>query len=284
MSSVHFLVIDGYAKEGRQELVDGGASMAADLYVRMITRILSAAKCDVLFAADADADLPSGAALEQYDAIAWTGCSLTIFEDDPRVHQQVGIARAAFEKGIPSFGTCWGVQMAVFAAGGIVAPHPYGREMGIARKIQLTPEGRGHPMYAGKPSVFDGFTSHVDEVTHLPADGVLLASNPYTRVQAATVTHDRGTFWGLQYHPEYDLHEMARLTFCRTEKLIKGGFFRDRQAALTFVDTMEALHQDPTRKDLAWLLGIDTDITNENVRVCEVRNWIERLVLPNAGR
>ena len=58
----------------------------------------------------------------------------------------------------------------------------------IRRDIQLTPEGHGHPLYAGKPNVFDGYISHVDEVTHLPPGAVLLASNAYTRVQAAAVT------------------------------------------------------------------------------------------------
>ncbi|MFC1610495.1 type 1 glutamine amidotransferase [Myxococcota bacterium] len=279
--TVRFLVIDGYSKEGRNDLQAGGASLAADLYARMITRILPDAQCVTLFPSDDDAELPDGVGLEQFDGIAWTGCSLTVFEDDPRVHRQIGIARAAFERGIPSFGTCWGLQIAVFAAGGIVRPHPHGREMGIARKIQLTPEGRGHPLYAGKPSVFDGFISHVDEVTHLPPGAVHLAGNPFTRVQAATVTDGKGTFWGLQYHPEYDLHEIARLTHCRIDKLVQGGFFSGRNAALAYIDTLEALHQNPQRKDLAWRLGVDADVMDETVRVCEVRNWIFRLVLPS---
>lgn len=278
--TVRFLVIDGYDKEGREELVNGGASVAANLYTAMLTRILPGARCDILFPSDPDASLPGGAAIEQYDGIAWTGCSLTIYDDDPKVHRQLEIAKLAYEKGVPSFGSCWGVQMAVVAAGGLVRPHPEGREMGIARKIALTPEGRGHPFYAGKASVFDGFISHVDEITHLPPGAVHLAGNAYTRVQAAAVTHGQGTFWALQYHPEYDLHEMARLIFCRIGKLIKRGFFRDRATALHYVEMMEALHQEPEREDLAWQLGVDADVMAEQVRVCEVRNWIERLVLP----
>jgi GMP synthase (glutamine-hydrolysing) len=43
---------------------------------------------------------------------------------------------------------------------------------------------------------------------------------------------------------------------------------------------LEVLHQDPSRKDIAWLLGIDDDVMNEDVRVAEVRNWIDRLVMP----
>lgn len=282
---IRFLVIDGYLKEARDELVAGGASMAADLYIKMLTDCCpTAVKCDVIFPSDPGATLPDGVALEAYDAIAWTGCSLTIYDDDPGVRAQIDIAKAAFAAGIPSFGTCWGIQIAIVAAGGRVQAHPGGREMGVARKIQLTPEGRGHPFYAGKPTVFDGYISHVDEVTHLPPGAVILAGNAFTRVQAACVTHGKGTFWGLQYHPEYNLHEMARLTYCRIGKLIDGGFFKDRKAGEEYVDLLAALHKEPGRKDLRWRLGIDDDLIEADVRQIEVRNWIEQQVLPGVRR
>jgi transposase len=47
---------------------------------------------------------------------------------------------------------------------------------------------------------------------------------------------------------------------------------------------LETLHQDPSRKDVAWLLGIDEDVTNEDVRLAEVRNWIDMLVLPTRAK
>lgn len=274
------LVIDGYAKAGRDDLVAGGASVAADLYAAMLKRVAPGARVDVLFAADPEARLARGTALADYDGIAWTGSSLTVYEDKPEVRRQVDLAKEAFGARVPSFGSCWAVQVAVAAAGGIVSANPKGREMGIARKIALTPEGRGHPLYAGKASVFDGFISHLDEITHLPAGAVHLAANPFTRVQAVAVSHRGGEFWALQYHPEYDLHEMARLTFCRTDKLVSLGFFKDREAAHAYVNLLEALHQDPGRRDIAWLLGIDDDVMNADVRCAEVRNWIDRLVLP----
>jgi GMP synthase (glutamine-hydrolysing) len=276
-----FLVVDGYAREGREDLRAGGASTAGALYERMLKKCApGAAQVDIVYPADPDAALPTGAALEQYDGIAWTGSSLTIFKDDPRVRPQVEFAQAAYVAAVPSFGSCWAAQIAVVAAGGRCAANPRGREMGLARKIALTPEGRAHPLYIGKKSVFDGFISHDDEVTHLPPNGVLLASNRYTHVQAIAVTHRGGTFWGLQYHPEYDLHELARLCYCRRQKLTDLGFFRDVDAAQAFVDQLEVLHQDPSRKDIAWLLGIDEDVMNEDIRLAEVRNWIGQLVLP----
>ena len=278
---VRFLVIDGYNKEARAELVAGGAGQAGHLYAAMLKKCLPEAESDIVYPADPGASLPRGAALDQYAGIAWTGCSLTIYDDDPRVGPQIELARAAYESKVPSFGSCWAAQMAVVAAGGIVRATPRGREMGLARKIVLTPEGRGHPLYVGKASVFDAFISHVDEITHLPPGGVLLASNAFTHVQAVSVVHKGGTFWGLQYHPEYDLHELARLSWCRIDKLVSLGFFADRAAGEDYVNRLETLHQDPSRKDIAWLLGIDDDVMNDDVRLVEVRNWIDRLVLPN---
>ena len=277
---VKFLVIEGYTKQARDELEAGDATLAGHLYAAMLEKCLPSARCQIVYPADPGVALPEGTALADFDGIAWTGCSLTVFEDVPEVRAQVEFARAAFAAGVPGFGSCWAAQIAVVAAGGICQPNPHGREMGIARKIALTPAGRGHPMYAGKASVFDAFISHVDEITHLPPGGVLLSGNFFTAVQSVSVTHQGGTFWGLQYHPEYNLREIARLTYCRIAKLMELGFFQTRQAALDYVDLLETLHADPSRGDIAWLLGVDDDVMNEDIRVVEVRNWIERLVLP----
>ncbi len=280
-----FLVLDGYSKEGREDLRSGGATTAGELYARMLKACAPrGAEVDILCPADPGAALPAGAAIEQYDGIAWTGSSLTVFADDPKVTTQIEFAKAAFDARVPGFGSCWAAQIAVVAAGGRCAVNPKGREMGIARKIALTPEGRAHPLYSGKKSVFDAFISHDDEITHLPPGGLLLASNGHTRVQAVSVTHQGGVFWGLQYHPEYDLHELARLCYCRKRKLTERGFFRDTDAAQAYVDRLEALHQDPGRKDIAWLLGIDEDVMNQDIRRAEVRNWIDLLVLPSMRR
>jgi GMP synthase (glutamine-hydrolysing) len=155
--------------------------------------------------------------------------------------------------------------------------------MFLARKVGLTGDGRAHPLYRGKKGVFDAWISHDDEITHLPSGAQILASNDFTQVQSVSVTYKGGDFWGLQYHPEYDLHEMARLIFCRREKLMKLGFFKDMEAADIFVNDLEALHQDSSRKDISWRLGIDDDVMNKDIRQMEVRNWIELLVLPRIG-
>ena len=274
------LVVDGYTKNAREELMAGGATVAAEQYVRMLTTLNSNIQCDILFPSDPGSLLPLGTQLSTYDGIAWTGCSLTVYEKSIEVQAQIDFARECFRAGVPGFGSCWAAQIAVVAAGGSCQANPNGREMGFARKISLTPEGRGHPLYEGKSTVFDAFISHVDEISHIPSGTTVLAGNSFTPIQALAVHWENGVFWGLQYHPEYDLNEMARLTWCRIDKLISLGFFLDRDAAESYVRLLETLHQDQSRYDLAWMLGIDEDILNIQVRQMEVKNWIDRLVLP----
>jgi GMP synthase (glutamine-hydrolysing) len=281
---LRFIIVDGYDRDSRNNLVAAGMKVAADLYREMLLRELPDAQSDILFPSDASARMPAGAALEQYDGLLWTGCNATIYEHHPPVVAQIELSKKAYEIGVPQFGSCWGLQMAVVAAGGEVAANPNGREMGIARRILLTEAGKSHPMMAGRATVFEHFTSHVDEVTKLPAGAVHLAGNPFTTVQAAAVRHLKGVFWGVQYHPEYDVHEMARLTVARQEKLLGLGFYRSAEALHHHVDSMEALHAEPHRLDLRWLLVIGDDVLDPKTRTLELSNWLQHVVLPRSAK
>ncbi len=284
-TALRILIIDGYTKVAREQLQSGGASLAADLYVKMLQRCApTGVECDVVFPADSGVSLPVGETIQDYDGVAWTGCSSCVFSGEPDVAEQIEFARECYRRGVPAFGSCWAAQIAVVAAGGEVALNPNGREMGIARGITLTDEGRAHPLYEGKPAVFDAFTSHDDEVTVLPEGATRLSGNDFTRVQSVVVKHEGTEFWGLQYHPEYDLHEMARLMFCRIEKLVRLGFFTDEAAGLAHIDQLEALHADPTREDIATALGLKADVMDDSLRTVEVQNWINHHLLPSKRR
>ncbi len=276
-----FLIIDGYPKQSRDELEQAGMKLAWKLYAEMITAHLPDAASDLWLASDTAQVLPEGRSLDDYAGVLWTGCNLTIYHsDDERVTRQIEFAKEVYDAGLPSFGSCWGLQIAAVAAGGVVEANPKGREMGIARKIRVTEQGRNHPFLSGKPLVFDGFISHVDEVVELPEGATLLAEGFFTRVQALEVRHKKGVFWATQYHPEYDLHEMARLIVAREHKLVPAGFFVDGADLAAYVDRLEALAAEPHRKDLRWQLAIDDDVLDRSVRQQEVANWVEHLVRP----
>ncbi len=278
---LRFLIIDGYSKASRDDLNAAGMQYAWKLYGDMLQRNLPGAEYDVLLPSDSGVKMPGEKELEQYSGILWTGCNLCIFDDEnPSVRKQIELAELCYEIGIPSFGSCWGLQMSVVAAGGKVALNPRGKEMGLARKIKLTREGETHPMFKGKPPVYEAYISHDDMVTEIPEGGVILAGNDFTPVQALAVTHKKGTFWSVQYHPEYNLHEMACLIIAREEKLIKGGFYKEPSELNAMVDKMKALFKEPDRKDLRWQLVIDDDVLSSEIKECEIRNWINELVLP----
>jgi GMP synthase (glutamine-hydrolysing) len=268
------LIVDGYPESAREELQAAGASTGWQLFSRMVVQRAPQAEITIVYPSDAT-EIASTESLAAYDGVLWTGCSLCLHAlDDPRVDRQVELARRAFAAGVPQFGSCWAIQIAAVAAGGTVAANPKGREMGIARKISLTKEGLEHPMYAGKPPVFDAFICHLDEVTSWPDSATLLCGNGFTAVQGLEVRHQAGVFWGVQYHPEYNLGEMAALTNARRTPLIKEGFFVDTQAADQHIERLKTLHADPTRKDLRWGLSVDEDILDDDVRQREFINWL----------
>ena len=283
MKQLNFIIIDGYPKPSRDQFDDVGMMKAGELYAKLLLQHMPNAAYDIFYSSDPGVDLPNEEEIKKYDGVLWPGCNLTVYHDhDERVVKMVDLCKVAYEVGVPQFGSCWAAQIAVYAAGGEVKANPKGREMGIARKIYLTPEGLKHPMYEGKPPVFDGFISHDDEITKLPEGGEWLASNEFTRVQSVSVKHKNGIFWGPQYHPEYDLHEVARLIIAREEKLIDQNYFENRDELMTYVNDLEKVFNDNGRKDLRWKYGIDEDVLSDSIRQLEFVNWLNKIAIPYA--
>ncbi|MFZ1291357.1 MAG: type 1 glutamine amidotransferase [Melioribacteraceae bacterium] len=281
MNQLNFIIIDGYPKPSRDQFDEVGMTKAGELYAKLLIQHLPDAKYDIFYSSDPGVSLPNAEELKKYDGVLWPGCNLTVYHDhDERVTKMVDLCKAAYEVGVPQFGSCWAAQIAVYAAGGEVKPNPKGREMGLARKVFLTPEGLNHPMYEGKPPVFDGFISHDDEITKLPEGGKWLASNDFTKVQSVEVKHKKGIFWAPQYHPEYDLHEVAKLIIAREEKLIKQNYFSSKNDLMNYVEDLEKIFTNKNNKDLRWKYGIDDDVLQDSIRQLEFVNWLNKVVVP----
>ncbi len=269
-----FLIIDGYSKESRDQFQAAEMKIAGQLYQEMLHRVAPNAKAEVFF--PSDLNLQPKAELSDYDGVLWTGCNKTVFHmDDPCVIRMRDLTNRFFELGTPSFGSCWAAQIAVAVAGGEVKAHPRGREIGIARKIHLTEAGKKHPMYQGKNPVFDAFISHDDEITKLPPNAQVLAGNSWSQVQAVIVPYKKGVFWAVQYHPEYDLHEVARLFIARKEKMLRWGFFENETQLNQMVEDYQALAKSPQTKHLLWKYAIDEDVLNTQYRELEFQNWLK---------
>lgn len=276
MATKRFLIPDGYNKESRARFAEVRMRPAWQLYRDLLVKYVPDAEYDVWLSSDEETpDSYTIEELKQYDGILWPGCNLTVYHDVPEVKRHIDTCQKGFEAGIPQFGSCWAIQVAAVACGGECGACDKGREMGVGQKVLLNEDGVTHPMYAGKPRVFSHFMSHDDEVKRMPEGGTVLASNGWSKVQSASFKYRNGEMWAVQYHPEYDLNEVARLIEARDEKLIKLGFFKDLAALKEYTGRLDALVAEPDRKDFRWQLGIDDDIMDDGIRELEFANWVK---------
>ena len=112
--------------------------------------------------------LPHGVSLDDFDGIAWTGSVLNIYDMTPSIVNQIELAKKLFTKKNKIFGSCWGLQVLVHAAGGKIRKNPKGLEAVIAKNIEINENGLRHKLYKGKNKRFDAFCWHYDETESLP--------------------------------------------------------------------------------------------------------------------
>lgn len=282
MDGLNILVVDGNRAPIREQQVAAGGQPSGEAYAAVLKQ-LGAQRCDIVRPADGAVRLPESRALGDYDGAAITGSALNVYEGGAHIERQIELARALFAAGVPLFGSCWGLQVAVCAAGGEVRRNPLGREFGFARRIALGDAGRRHPMFRGKPSVFEAITVHRDDIATLPAGSVELARNEMG-LQALELRHERGTCWAVQYHPEYTFDEIAATARRYAAVLIEERLFADRAELDAFVAELHALMRNPADRRLSWKHGLGPALQEDALRLAELRNWLEQQVRPRAQR
>ena len=272
------LVIDGNVAATRAKHVSVGGTDSGDGYAATLKGLIPDLEVDIVRPADAEPTLPDGMALADYDGAVITGSALNVYDRAASVERQIDLAKAVFAAGVPTFGSCWGLQVGVVAAGGEVVRNPRGREFGFARRIVLNDEGRHHPMFEGKPEVFEAVTVHVDTVASLPAGATALAHNDMGLQAAELRFKNGGGFWGVQYHPEYSMAEAAAFARRYAEMLIRDGLVRDQAELDSLAADLVALEANPADARLAWRFGVGESITDLRIKLAEIRNWLERRV------
>lgn len=283
-SPCRFLVAESEPHEAREGRRKSVGRSSGETFIDTLRDLMPGAACDRIKPADADAGLPLGTALDGYDGVLLTGSPLHLYKETPETRRTVTFMRAVFASGTPSFGSCAGLQIATVAAGGTVRANARGFEAAFARRITVTDAGCDHPFLAGRPACYDAPSVHSDEVETLPDGALLLARNRVTEVQAAEIRLDGGVFWGVQYHPEIALDEIAGALRRQATGLVEAELARSEDDVAAYADLVDALHREPLRRDLAWRLGLDEQVTDEGKRMTELRNFIEALVRPRAAR
>jgi GMP synthase (glutamine-hydrolysing) len=273
------LLMEGNTRERRERSAALGLRSGSEVYAAAIGTHFPEIATDVICAADKGAVIPNGRDFADYDGFVVCGSALYANDREFEVANQIETLNQAAAAGLPVLASCWGLQIATVAAGGEVAFHPGGSEIGFARKIAVNAAGRAHPMFANRSVVFDAPCIHYDEVARLPAGATLLASNDHSRVQAAIIPLGNSEVWGMQYHPEYDFAHLVTLHRMLGKDLIAQGLFADEEELLAYCDSLTALARNPADTKLAAQLGIDVEVTDPRRRHAEIIAWVASCIL-----
>jgi len=275
-----FLIAESESPEARDRRRQSVGRSSGETYADTLRALHPGAETELARPAEDGAPVFAPEALQAYDAVFLSGSPLHVYDDAPEVRRQFAFMRAVFASGTPSFGSCAGLQVAVAAAGGTVRKKQGAHEAGFARRITATDAGRSHPLLDGRDTAWDAGAIHSDEVERLPDGAVLLAANPATLVQAAEVRCGPGVFWGVQYHPELPLDEIAAALRRQADGLVEQGLALEPEDVEGVAALIEQLGQNPARQDLAWRLGVNAQVADPAQRTLELRNFIRHLVLP----
>ena len=199
--------------------------------------------------------------LLNYDGLIWGGSSLNIYNDTPEIRRQIEFMKECQKKVKNILAICWGMQVAVTAAGGEVKKAE-GSHIGIANEITINENGLNHPIYKNKEKRFNSPAFNFDEVKTLPQNAVCLASNKINKVQSLHFKVNETNVWGLQYHPEITYEKMISLIEFRKDRLIENR---------------KVFNDEKDVKNHISFIKNEILITDKEKRMVELKNWLNQL-------
>jgi GMP synthase (glutamine-hydrolysing) len=153
---------------------------------------------------------------KKFSGIVVTGSSAMVSHRDAWSESTAEWLRDAVQCAIPVLGICYGHQLLAHALGGCVGPNPHGRQIGTVR-VQLAEKAEDDALLAGFGGSLRAHTTHAEAVLELPDAAARLGwskGDPNTAFCFGTAA------WGVQFHPEFDVHVMKRYIEERRELLI----------------------------------------------------------------
>ena len=261
MSILKLLIVEGNTKEENSNFNKAGCVPQSENFKQHVKMIEPNCEMDIVEPNDDNTVSKIIASLKKYDGIVLTGSTLRINDESNEVKKHINFVKTCFKHEKKIFAACWGLQVAVTAAGGKCRVAPSGPHVGIAYDIELTNEGKKHKLYASKPHKFITPAFNYDEVEIPPNNAVLLASNKINKFEALHFTVGNSEIWGLQYHPEIPYDYMIKLIKHRSKKLIDNKIFKNETEINQHINLIEKAKVQ----------------LKDDIRLLELRNWLNYL-------
>ena len=255
------LIVEGNLREENQSFSEVGIQTHTQSLQDSLNHYSKDLQYDVVNPSSDDSLETVKDKLSKYDGLIWGGSSLNIYNDTPEIRRQIVFMKECQKKVKNILAICWGMQVAVTAAGGEVKKAE-GSHIGIANEITINESGLKHPIYKNKEKKFNSPAFNFDEVKTLPQNAVCLASNKINKVQSLHFKVNETNVWGLQYHPEITYEKMISLIEFRKDRLIENrkvfNSEQDVERHISFIKN-EIL------------------ISDKEKRMVELRNWLNQL-------
>ena len=193
-----------------------------------------------------------------YHGIIFTGGAMRINDLTDVIKKHINFASNCFNHKKKILAICWGLQVCSTAAGGRVAPGKNGAHIGIASSVEINKEGQKNLIYKNKKLKFTTPAFNFDEVCETPEGATLLSSDKVNKVMCVYFKSGNSEIWGLQYHPDYEYHQIINLSNERKDQMIANKYFKDK---------------NDFENHINYIKDEDKKLDFEN-RTCEVKNWL----------
>ena len=255
------LIVEGNLKEENENFTQAGIQTHTESLIDTLSYLSKKLVFDVVNPSSDKNIQEINDKLYTYDGLIWGGSSLNIYNNSPEINKQIDFMKNCQNKVKNILAICWGMQVAVTAAGGQVkkANNPH---IGIAKGIEINKNGLRHTLYKYKDVRFNSPAFNFDEVVKLPENGVCLASNKVNKVQSLYFEINQAKIWGLQYHPEITYEKMISLIEFRKKRLIEyRKVFKN---------------ENEIKKHISFIKK-EILMTVKEKRTLELKNWLSNL-------
>ena len=252
------LLVEGNLREVNQEFTDNGIKTHTESLKESINYFTNNLEIDSVNPSSDSNIFEKVKDLDKYDGLIWGGSSLNIYSDTIEIRKQIDFMRECQKRVKNILAICWGLQVAVTAAGGEVKQGTNGAHRGIAHEIVINSEGLKHLLYKDKKQTFNTPAFNYDEVVTLPAGSTLLSSNKVNKVMGLNFKSELSDIWGIQYHPEITYEKMITLINFRKERLLQNKSFNSEEDMNSHINIIKSKEK----------------ISNKDLRMRELRNWL----------
>ena len=257
------LLVEGNLREANQEFTDNGIKTHTESLRESIDYFTKDLEIDSVNPSSDKNIFDAVEDLNKYDGLIWGGSSLNIYSDTFEIRRQIEFMKECQKKVKNILAICWGMQVAVTAAGGVVKKGQNGSHRGIAHEININENGLRHPLYKDKNQFFNTPAFNYDEVVTLPNNATLLSSNKINNVMGIDFKSHLANIWGIQYHPEITYEKMITLINFRKDRLLENKSFNDENDLNSHIKIIED----------------EIKITNKDLRMRELKNWLNLLAI-----